>query len=291
MSYTVLVKDDRIDNQRQDSSPLDVPDDFMRTPREPSIADRERVLYDGVLQINADEDLQFQLRGYSINPLVDIAQPLFGLVMRLRRMDALAKAEVNRLYENVRDHVTALSEEVRQLGYDGATQLSFRYALCAFVDEAVLATPWGLGSRWKGRSLLSYHHNETWGGEKFFTVLARMQMDVARYRDVLEFKYLCLCLGYQGKYGQQHNNKDTLNAIIARLHEQLRQLRGDAPERLTDPPTNIATLRHRLGRQWPLWTPWAVAAAVVAGAYLYFSLKLGAATQMVLDSLESILKQ
>lgn len=291
MSHTVMVGNDRIDNNRQDCAPLEVPDDFVRTPREPGIQDREGVLYDGALRINADEDLQFQLRGYSINPLVDIAQPLFGLVMRLRRMSELPEADVSRLYENVRDHITALWEEVRQLGYDGATQLCFRYALCAFIDEAVMTTPWGVGSRWKGRSLLSYHHNETWGGEKFFTVLARMQMDVAKYRDVLEFKYLCLCLGYQGKYGQQHNNKDTLNAIIAKLHEQLRQLRGDAPERLMDAPANIATLRHRLGRQWPLWTPWAVATVVVASAYLYFYLKLGSATRMVLDSLESILKQ
>lgn len=291
MSQTVMIGSDHIDNNRKDSNSLNVPDDFIRTPPEPGIHDRERVLYDGVSRINADEDLHFQLRGYSINPLVDIAQPIFGLVMRLRRMTDLPEQDVNRLYENVRDHITALSEEVRQLDYDGATQLSFRYALCAFIDEAVMTTPWGVGSRWKGRSLLSYHHNETWGGEKFFTVLARMQMDVARYRDVLEFKYLCLCLGYRGKYGQQHNNKDTLNTIIARLHEQLRQLRGDAPERLMDAPTNIATLRHRLGRQWPLWTPLVVAAAVVAGAYLYFSLKLGTATQTVLDSLESILRQ
>ena len=176
MSQTVVVGNDRIDHPSQRSALPGVPEDFMRAPREPVVHDPERVLYDGVFRINADEDLQFQLRGHSINPLVDIAQPLFGLVMRLRRMMDLPQEDVSRLYENVRDHITALSEEVRQLGYDGATQLSFRYALCAFIDEAVMATPWGVGSRWKGRSLLSYHHNETWGGEKFFTVLARMQM-------------------------------------------------------------------------------------------------------------------
>jgi type VI secretion system protein ImpK len=290
MNTTVVVGNDRNDSNRPQSAALDVPDDFMRAPRETGIQDRESVLYQGVHGINADEDLQFQLRGHSINPLVDIAQPMFGLVMRLRRMNELAETDVNRLYESVRDHITALSEEVRQLGYDGATQLSFRYALCAFIDEAVMGTPWGVGSRWKGRSLLSYHHNETWGGEKFFTVLSRMQMDVAKYHDVLEFKYLCLCLGYQGKYGQQHNNKDTLNATIGKLHQQLRHLRGDSPERLMDVLSNVATLRYRLGRQWPLWTPWAIAAVVVAGAYLYFSMRLGSATQMVLDSLESILK-
>ncbi|WP_169735252.1 type IVB secretion system protein IcmH/DotU, partial [Burkholderia cepacia] len=133
------------------------------------------------------------------------------------------------------------------------------------------------------------HHNETWGGEKFFTVLARMQMEPEKYHHVLEFKYLCLCLGFQGKYGQQHNQQDTLNAIIVKLHRILRPLRGDAPERLTDAPT-VATHRYRLKRQMPLWTPWAIALVVLVGAYLFFSIRLGATTDQVLQSLDHILK-
>lgn len=209
-------------------------------------------------------------------------------MIRLRRLDRCD--DIPKLYASVRDQITALSEEVRQLGYDGATQLAYRYALCAFIDEAVMATAWGQASLWRERSLLSYHHNETWGGEKFFTVLARMQIDPARYRDVLEFKYLCLCLGFQGKYGQQHNNRDTLNSIIVKLHRILRVQRGDAPERLTDGTDNVASRRYRLARQWPLWTPWAIAAVVVAAAYVYFSVRLGGTTEQVLRSLENILK-
>lgn len=117
-----------------------------------------------------------------------------------------------------------------------------------------------------------------------------MQMDPTRYRDVLEFKYLCLCLGFQGKYGQQHNNRDTLNSIIVKLHRILRVQRGDAPERLTDGTDNVASRRYRLARQWPLWTPWAIAAVVVAAAYVYFSVRLGGTTEQVLRSLENILK-
>ncbi|NBA94146.1 type IVB secretion system protein IcmH/DotU [Pseudomonas sp. R5(2019)] len=287
MNTSVLVGNDRVESKTPTGTSLDMPNDFVRTAPQTSIDD---VLFDGASGIDTDEDLQFRLRGHSLNPLVDAAQPLFGLVIRLRRLGKLSETDITQLYERVRDHITALSEEVRQLGYDGATQLSYRYALCAFIDEAVMATTWGVNSRWRERSLLSYHHNETWGGEKFFTVLARMQMDAAKYRDVLEFKYLCLCLGFQGKYGQQHNHKDTLNAIIGKLHKTLRSLRGDAPERLTDAPDNVVTRSYHLGRQWPLWTPWAFALVIVASAYTYFAMKLGTTTQLVLESLESILK-
>lgn len=237
--------------------------------------------------INNDTDLQFQLRGHSLNPLIDAAQPLFGLVIAVRRI--ADGVDGNALYIKVRDQISAISEEVRQLGYDPATQLAYRYALCAFIDEAVMATAWGRESSWRERSLLSYHHNETWGGEKFFTVLARMQMDPARYQHVLEFKYMCLCLGFEGKYGQQHDSQEVLNGLITKLHRIVRAQRGDAPERLIDEPV-VITRRYRLARQWPLWTPWAIAAAVLLGAFLYFSISLGNSTEQVLQSLEFILK-
>jgi len=281
MSTTVTIGSDR-GNPEQRANQVE------RVKSEPPVRDKERFLYDTVQHIDSDEDLQFQLRGHSLNPLVDAAQPLLGLVIRLRRMNSCS--DVARLYVNVRDQITALSEEVRHLGYDSATQLAYRYALCAFIDEAVMTTTWGSSSVWRERSLLSYHHNETWGGEKFFTVLARMQMDPAKYRDVLEFKYLCLSLGFQGKYGGQLNSQDTLNTLIAQLHQTLRTLRGDAPERLTDAPANVASRRYRLGRQWPLWTPWAIALAALTGAYVYYAVKLGSTTDLVLQSLEGILR-
>jgi len=263
-------------------------EDFLRTAPTAGFPDKASLVYDTVSGTDQDADLQFQLRGHSLNPLIDAAQPLFGLVIRLRRLERCN--DIPKLYASVRDQITALSEEVRQLGYDAATQLAYRYALCAFIDEAVMVTEWGRRSVWRERSLLSYHHNETWGGEKFFTVLARMQMDPARYKDVLEFKYLCLCLGFLGKYGQQHNSKDTLNSLIVKLHRILRSQRGDTPERLTDAPDNVASRRYRLARQWPLWTPWVIAATVLAAAYLYFSISLDSTADQVLLRLEGILK-
>ncbi|WP_175652756.1 type IVB secretion system protein IcmH/DotU [Pseudomonas sp. Marseille-P9899] len=272
----------------ESSAPGRARDDLQRSAAAESIQDKNRLLFESSSNTDQDTDLQFQLRGHSLNPLIDAAQPMLGLVIRLRRLDRCE--DIPALYSTVRDQITALSEEVRQRGYDGATQLAYRYALCAFIDEAVMATEWGRASLWRERSLLSYHHNETWGGEKFFTVLARMQIDPARYRDVLEFKYLCLCLGFQGKYGQQHNNKDVLNGVIGKLHRILRAQRGDSPERLIDPPDNVASRRYRLARQWPLWTPWAIAGVVLFAAYLYFSISLGSTTEEVLKSLDFILK-
>ncbi len=262
--------------------------DFHRTPPTQEIHNKPGVTFDTVDQLDYDADLAFQLRGHSINPLVDAAIPLLGLVIRLRRLQTYR--QVNELHNTVRDQIAAIDEEVRQHGYDTGTLMAYRYALCSFVDDAVLAAPWGEHSSWSERSLLSIFHHETWGGEKFFTVLSRMLMDPERYRDVLEFKYLCLCLGFKGKYGIRHDQDESLKSIIVKLHRTLRQLRGEPPEQLTDAQANIASRQYRIGRQWPTWSPWAITAVVLLGIYALFAINLGTTTDLVLHSLDDILK-
>ena len=262
---------------------------FLRTPPVPGFDRKGDIAFDTVAQIDQDEDLGFQLRGHSYNPLVDGALPLFGLVIRLRKLSHYDGVEA--LYGTVRDQISSLDEEVRQHGYDSATLLAYRYALCSFIDEAVMGTPWGAHSRWAERSLLSVNHNETWGGEKFFTVLSRMMMDPERYRDVLEFKYLCLCLGFKGKYGMQHDRNEALQAIIVKLHRQLREMRGEAPEVLTEPEKNIVSRRYRIGRLWPWWTPWLSAMVHLAVVYAFFAISLSSSSELVLHSLHEILNR
>lgn len=261
---------------------------YLRTPPAPTIPHKRAIGFDTIEHIDHDEDLHFQLRGHGYNPLVDGAIPLFGLVIRLRKMQAFEN--VGELYDMVRKQIAALDEEIRQHGYDSATQLAYRYALCTFVDEAVMGTPWGAHSIWAQRSLLSVFHDETWGGEKFFTILTRMLMEPEKYRDVLEFQYLCLCLGFKGKYGLQHDNQQALQALITKMHRALRELRGDTPEQLTDAGTNVISRRYRISRQWPWWTPWIVAALVLVGTYGLYAVNLGHTTEQVLQSLDTILK-
>jgi len=262
--------------------------EFLRTSVTAAVHDKEQIGFNTIQNLDTDEDLAFQLRGHGYNPLVDAALPLFGMVIRVRKMTN--HESIGKLYSTVRDQISALDEEIRQHGYDSATQLAYRYALCTFIDEAVMGTAWGSNSIWAERSLLSVNHSETWGGEKFFTVLSRMMMDPTRYRDVLEFKYLCLCLGFKGKYGLQHNQNDALQAILVKLHRILRELRGETPESLTDADANIASRRYRVGRQWPWWTPWASALVVLSGVYAAFALNLGSTTDVVLHALDGILK-
>ncbi len=234
------------------------------------------------------EDPEFLLRGLTYNPLADAAMPLFGLAIRLHSLDQ--HDDVTKLYQGVHNQITTVIEEVRQLDYEPGTQLAYSYSLCLFMDEIVMGTAWGKHSTWSHRSLLSAFHQETWGGEKFFTVLSRMLMEANKYQHVLEFMYLCLCMGLKGKYGIQAKGDEELQKIIVKLHRVLRDLRGETPERLTDALTNVAPRNYRVNRQWPRWTPWAVATAVLLAAYTIYAVRLNSITQQVLISLDGILK-
>ena len=233
------------------------------------------------------EDPQFQLRGLTFNPLADAAMPLFGLAMRLYGLDDCK--DVTRLYQDVHNQIVTVLEEIRHREYDNATQQAYSYSLCLFMDEIVMGTAWGKHSTWSHRSLLSAFHHETWGGEKFFTVLARMQLETDKYQHVLEVMYLCLCMGLKGKYAIQPQGEEARQKIISRLHRVLRDLRGETPERLTEPLTNVAPRNYRVNRQWPWWTPWAVTAGLLAGAYAIYAVRLHSTTFQVLKSLQDIL--
>jgi len=67
-------------------------------------------------------DPDFQLRGGYANLMLDAAAPLFGLVMRLRTLDALPN--IKDVHQKVRNQIDNIREEMRQHGYEPAQLLA-----------------------------------------------------------------------------------------------------------------------------------------------------------------------
>ncbi|MDY6798382.1 MAG: type IVB secretion system protein IcmH/DotU, partial [Pseudomonadota bacterium] len=189
------------------------------------------------------------------------------------------------------DEVAAIDRELVEQGYERPTLVAYRYVLCAFIDEAVLGTDWGAHSVWSQHSLLSRFHNETWGGEKVFAILARMEREPERYREMLEFIYLCLCLGFEGRYKVMDNGREEYEEIIRGLYEQLRDLHGgDDPQPLTGPLDNVVPARNRLRTGLPLWGIGGLFMAVMAGVYMLYSNALDERISDVIRVLEQLPK-
>ena len=95
------------------------------------------------------------------------------------------------------------------LGYGGSTivytgtsliaperVMAARYVLCTMLDEAAADTPWGGAGVWGRHSLLAEFHNEAFGGEKAFQLMARLAEKADANLDLLELIYGALTRGF-----------------------------------------------------------------------------------------------
>lgn len=245
------------------------------------------LLFDNATQMDMDSDYWFRMRGQSINPMIDAVTPLLGMVGRVRQMNTFTG--VPALYQKVVAEIQAIEQELTTQGYETGVILSFRYILCTFIDEAVMSKEWGSQSVWSENSLLARFHNETWGGEKVFALLDKLLEEPQRYRDILEFIWLCLTLGFQGRYRVIPQGQGEFLSVIRRLHHTLRPEPVNAPTVLHLDLGKQAS-RYRLKRQVTLRTVFIGICLTLAGIFGLYHYQLSHQTQDVLRQLGELLK-
>jgi len=167
----------------------------------------------------------------SLNPLVAAASGLLSQVVRLKQNDT--GADLATLNERLSTAVEQFAEDARRKGVESSQASAARYVLCTVLDEAVVTTAWGKESEWSQMSLLSKFHNETSGGEKFFRLLDRLSKNPGKHLPMLELMYLCLALGFEGKYRIQPRGLLEVENLRDALYRQIRQLRSDVPRELS----------------------------------------------------------
>jgi type VI secretion system protein ImpK len=100
------------------------------------------------------------------------------------------KADVLRLLSQSEDQVK--KGLCVQEDYDLA-----RFAVCAWVDEAILNSSWVQKIQWQKEQLQRIFYQTTDAGEEFFERLNSLE---PHQRDVREVYYLCLALGFVGRF-------------------------------------------------------------------------------------------
>lgn len=123
--------------------------------------------------------------------------------------------------------VNAFEARALHQGAENSQVMSARYVLCSVIDEAVVTTSWGSRSDWSKTSLLSRFHNETFGGEKFFQLLERLSRDPVKHVALLELMYVCLSLGFEGKYRVMERGRVQLETLHDAVYRQIRHVRGE----------------------------------------------------------------
>lgn len=204
-----------------------------------------------------------------INPLVDAAAPLLELVIYLSRQ--IEPMNLGELRSRVLALMGKFTDEAQRVGQHRQIVEMARYALSATLDDVIMSRPWGdLTLEWGANTLGSQLESEVYAGDKFFTNLD-MCLNEPRAKDLLELKYICLSLGFKGRYRNpsEAGRAGELDQFRARAFQQLVGWRGGLGEVVADNWPGEAAPRKPFRDLIPLWL---VAALSVGLAALVFVL-------------------
>lgn len=207
------------------------------------------------------------------NPLVRAAGPLLALASRLTAH--ADPGDIEGLRQRVIEALRRYEEQATAERVEPLAVRSGHYALCALIDDLILNTPWGSHGAWKERSLSGTFHNDRAAGNRFFDLAERMERDPARFVDVLELMYVCLALGFQGRFRGGRREASSLAEVRERLYAAVRAHRPPVERELSPRWRGMAAAHRPVGAAVPTWVIGVVAAAILGLVYIGFHFKLG----------------
>ena len=158
-----------------------------------------------------------------------IFQEMFTVILRLRSgRHPVTDAEVFR--GQVRQAIRVIDQDARRRGYNDEDIRLAIFAAVAFLDETVLNLQSPIFNDWVRRPLQEEFFGRHVAGELFFHNLRHLlaRRDSLELADLLEVYYLCLLLGYSGRYSIAMRSE--LKAIKEEVDEKIRRIRGSSPE-------------------------------------------------------------
>jgi type VI secretion system protein ImpK len=159
-----------------------------------------------------------------------IFQEVLTVIVRIRsNRQELSDAESFRYYvqEALR---SAIQQAKNQAGYSAEDIRMATLALVGLLDESVLNARNPLFANWPRKTLQEELFGIHMAGELFFQNLEQLlnRADSADLADVLEVHYLCLLLGYGGRYST--GGRAELKAIMETVADRIRRIRGPSED-------------------------------------------------------------
>ena len=219
------------------------------------------------------------------NRLVAVAIELLLMLPQLRQ--ASQHPDPVGLQNDLLARLRRFEAEALRRGAEASDVGPARYILCAALDEAVLTTPWGAESIWLQRSLLSQLHQETWGGEKVFTILEQVRRDPDRHLELIELADICLSLGFQGRFRLLDNGLTQLEELRESLARSIAGRRPERPAALA-PAWTPSVASGRIRGWLPLWVVALVAVAAALIAYTIFLSQVSSEIDQVAGTIRQI---
>lgn len=122
---------------------------------------------------------------------------LFALGMR----DRASSARLSTVREGAIRLLDEFESNASSEQFAPADIADVKFALAAFIDEIVLNADWPGNDQWADDPLQLHYFGTYLAGAGFFEKLDALRRDARTRLDVLRVYFLCLQLGFRGKYG------------------------------------------------------------------------------------------
>lgn len=227
---------------------------------------------------------RFKLPETRLGPVCDSASKLLSLAVRLPRAEQVE--DVAELRRQCMELVREYQANLKTVGQTEEAVETASYCVCALIDEIVLNSEWGENGHWAAHSLLSEFHSQTWSGAYFFDLVASARRTANT--DVLMLQYLCLSLGFKGKYRVEARGQEELETLRDCLYHEICSARGT----LGSPFEKTWEQKIQAGpgvvRGFPVWVGAAIAAMILLVFYLGFSQQLDSGAAPVLKAMSAL---
>jgi type VI secretion system protein ImpK len=157
--------------------------------------------------------------------LVSLAAPVLEVVLRVRADKDTPSID---LKDKIDKLLTELEEQGKIQRYPQEQIQAVKFALAAFTDETILLDENStLSAQWEKRTLQHKIVREHEAGVVFFERLKTLLQSPQENVEVIEVYYLCLVLGFKGRY--VISDEEKLKSEIEKTAAKLREL-GRLPD-------------------------------------------------------------
>ncbi len=152
------------------------------------------------------------------NNLVNLATPILETVLQVKANLLTPSIE---LRQSINGMLLQMEQQAEGLGHKSLYIQAAKFALAAFVDETVLLANFPLRDYWEKMPLQLEYFGEQLAGNTFFDRLQKMMGEGDSFVDVVEVYYVCLLLGFKGRYNIYY--EEQLKGAIAQVADYLRR--------------------------------------------------------------------
>lgn len=188
------------------------------------------------------------------------------------------------LRESVKNALSKLEQKCKEVQLSYQDYQHAKFALVAFLDETVSIPSWQYNDAWKRNPLQFELYQRYDAGEQFFERLAHLRKDPRNNLEALEVYYLCMSLGFKGKY--EFVGRDQLAILQDNVYREIQPFLRSEVRQLSPEGYPREALLENVQREIPLWVIFAVAGSIMLLFYLVMSFLMSNSAASVIQSIQ-----